>query len=58
MDNERTVAEHMQKVFEVLIESYPHCALQKLEEVSFLVRKGHDLKKFLLIGGLNRGYKE
>ena len=27
IDNEKTVADHMQKVFEVLVESYPHCAL-------------------------------
>jgi len=32
--------------------------LQKLEEVYYLVRKGHDLKKFLLVRGLERGYKE
>ena len=27
LDNENTVADHMKKVFEVLIDSYPHCAL-------------------------------
>lgn len=58
LDNENTVAEHMQKVFTVLIESYPDCALQKLEEVSYLIRNGHDLTKFLTVGGLNRDYKE
>ena len=26
-DNEKTVAEHLEKVFTVLIESYPDCAL-------------------------------
>ena len=49
LDNENTVAEHIQKVFAVLIESYPHCAVQKIEEVSYLIRKGHDLSKFLSI---------
>ena len=27
IDNEKTVAEHLEKVFAVLIESYPDCAL-------------------------------
>ena len=27
LDNEHTVADHMQKVFAVLIDSYPDCAL-------------------------------
>ena len=55
-DNEKTVAEHLEKVFAVLIESYPDCALQKLEEVSFLIRSGGDLSKFLNVGGLPRDY--
>lgn len=33
----------------MLIESYPHCAVQKIEEVSYLIRKGHDLSKFLTV---------
>ena len=57
LDNENTVADHMQKVFAVLIDSYPDQALQKLEEVSFLIRKGHDLSRFLTVGGLNRDYR-
>ena len=48
-DNEVSVAAHMEKVLAVLIESYPHSALQKLEEVSYLVRKGRDLSKFLTV---------
>jgi len=58
LENENTVADHMQKVFTVLIESYPDCALQKLEEVSYLIRKGHDLTRFLIVGGRNCDYKE
>ena len=57
IDNEHTVAEHMQKIFSILIESYPHCALEKLEEVSYLIRKGHDLTKFLQLG-INRDCRE
>ena len=57
VDNEHTVADHMQKVFAVLIDSYPDQALKKLEEVSFLIRKGHDLNRFLTVGGLNRDYR-
>ena len=57
IDNEHTVADHMQKVFAVLIDSYPDQALKKLEEVSYLIRKGHDLNRFLTVGGLNRDYR-
>lgn len=41
----------------VLIESYPHCALDKFEEVSYLIRNGCDLEKFLVIGGLHQSGK-
>lgn len=41
----------------VLIESYPDCALAKFEEVSYLIRNGCDLEKFLVIGGLHRSNK-
>lgn len=57
IDNEKTVAEHIQKIFDVLIESYPDCALEKIEEVSYLIRNGHDLSKFLSID-ISRDYKE
>lgn len=57
IDNEHTVAEHIQKIFTILIESYPHRALEKLEEVSYLIRKGHDLTKFLQLG-INRDCRE
>lgn len=40
----------------MLIESYPNKALEKLEEVSYLIRKGHDLSKFLKVG-VNCDYK-
>jgi len=46
-DNQFTVAAHMQKVFKVLIESYPNNALEKLEEVSYLIKHGNDLSAFL-----------
>ena len=49
IDNERTVAEHIQKVFNVLIENCPHQALEKFEEVSFLIRNGQDLSQFLKV---------
>jgi hypothetical protein len=57
IDNEFTVSEHLQKVFQVLIESYPDCALEKLEEVSYLIRKGHDLSQFLKLS-VNRDFRE
>lgn len=41
----------------VLIESYPDCALAKFEEVSYLIRNGCDLEKYLVIGGLHRSSK-
>ena len=44
-------------MFAVLIDSYPDCALQKLEEVSWLIRNGHDISKFLNVGGLDRDYR-
>lgn len=47
LNNEHNVADHIQSVFAVLIDSYPHCALEKLEEVSYLIRNGHDLSQFL-----------
>ncbi len=43
-------------MFAVLVESYPHNAVEKIEEVSYLIRKGHDLSKFLAID-LSRDYK-
>lgn len=49
IDNEHSVAEHLQKVFNVLIENYPDNGLEKLEEVSYLIRKGQDLSKFLKV---------
>ena len=55
-DNENALADHIQKVFEVLIDSYPGKALEKLEEVSWLIRNGHDLSKFLTLS-LNRDYR-
>lgn len=55
IDNTHSVADHIQKVFDVLIDSYPDCALEKLEEVSYLIRNGHDLSKFLTVC-LNRDY--
>ena len=57
LDNEKSVADHMQKVMAVLIDSYPDCALEKLEEVSFLIRNGHDLSKFLIVNGIDRDYR-
>lgn len=49
IDNERTVAEHIQKVFDVLIENCRNQALEKFEEVSFLIRNGKDLSQFLKV---------
>ena len=57
IDNEHTVAEHLQKVFNVLIENYPNTALDKLEEVSYLIRKGQDLSQFLKVDH-SRTYKD
>ena len=56
-DNEHTVAEHLQKVFNVLIENYPNNGLEKLEEVSYLIRNGKDLSEFLMVDH-TRTYKE
>lgn len=57
IDNEHTVAEHLQKVFNVLIENYPNNALEKLEEVSYLIRKGQDMSQFLKVDH-SRTYRE
>jgi hypothetical protein len=45
-DEKANLAEHVQKVFDILIDSFPHCALDKLEEVSTLLKQG-DMEKFL-----------
>lgn len=47
---------HIKKVFAVLIDSYPREALEKLEEVSYLIKKGDDMSKFLFLQD-NRDYK-
>lgn len=57
IENTVNVAEHIQKVFKVLIDSFPDCALQMLEEVSFLIKKGHDLSRFLAVE-VNRDCKQ
>ena len=44
-----SLALHIKKVFGVLIDSYPSCALEKLEEVSYLIKNGEDLSKFLVL---------
>ena len=49
IDNEHTIAEHIQKVFDTLIENYPDSAYEKFEEVSYLIKKGKDLSQFLKV---------
>jgi len=49
IDNEHTVASHIQKVFDTLIENYPDNALDKFEEVSYLIRKKADISQFLKV---------
>jgi hypothetical protein len=50
------LALHIKKVFGVLIDSYPKEALDKLEEVSYLIKKGEDLNRFLALED-TRDYK-
>ena len=47
---------HVKKVFGVLVDSYPKEALEKLEEVSYLIKQKEDLSKFLRIDD-SRDYK-
>ena len=39
LNNQNNLGEHIKKVFSVLIDSYPNDALEKLEEVSSMVKK-------------------
>ena len=39
LNNQKNLGEHIKKVFSVLIDSYPNDALDKLEEVSSMVKK-------------------
>ena len=57
IDNEHSCAEHIQKVFNVLIENCPNQGLEKFEEVSYLIRHGQDLSKFLKVD-YTRSYRE
>lgn len=41
----------------MLIENYPNNGLDKLEEVSYLIRKGQDMSQFLKVNH-SRNYKE
>jgi len=43
------LAEHLQKMFNFFILHYPGQALQKFEEVSFLIKRGEDVSKYLKI---------
>ena len=56
LDNEKTVAEHLEKVFTILIEKYPNNALEKLEEVSYLIRNDLDLSSWLRLN-IDRDYR-
>ena len=51
-----SLALHVKKVFGVLADSYPKEALQKLEEVSYLIKEEKDLSKFLCVDD-TRDYK-
>ena len=50
---------HLQEVFKVLILHYPDNALEKLEEVSFLLKNAdqYDIEKFLKMSDI-RNYKD
>lgn len=50
---------HMQEVFKVLILHYPDNALEKLEEVSFLLKNAnaYDIEQFLKMSDI-RSYKD
>ena len=56
VEGTESLALHIKKVFGVLIDSYPNEALDKLEEVSYLIKKGEDLNKFLALED-TRDYK-
>ena len=56
-DNKTDLAEHVQNVMDVLIDSYPDEAIKRFEEVSYLLKKGEDLSKFLKVKD-ERNYSE
>ena len=43
------LSEHLQKMFNFFIQHYPGQALQKFEEVSYLIKQGQDISKYLKI---------
>jgi radial spoke head protein 4/6 len=42
-----SIEAHLQKVFKQLIIHYPTDALERIEEVSYLIKQGHDLNDYL-----------
>lgn len=46
-DRKTSMLDHMQKVFSELILHYPSNSINKLEEVSYLVKRKEDLSKWL-----------
>ena len=47
---------HVKKMFGILVDSYPKEALEKVEEVSYLIKSKHDISKFLCVDDC-RDYK-
>lgn len=56
-DRKTSMLDHMQLVFNELIQHYPSDSINKLEEVSYLVKKKEDLSKWLRTED-NRNYSE
>jgi len=46
-DRKTSMLDHMQKVFNELILHYPSDSINKLEEVSYLIKRKEDLSKWL-----------
>ena len=54
-DRKRSMLDHMHDVFEQLILHYPQNSIDKLEEVSYLLKRREDLSKYLRVAD-NRNY--
>lgn len=52
-----SIQSHLNNIFQIMILHYPENALDKLEEVSYLIRHGLELNEFLKIEEL-RTYVE
>jgi hypothetical protein len=48
-EGEGNLEDHIQKVFNFLIQHYPSQALEKLEEASYLLKTDQDITKFMKI---------